>query len=226
MNDYEVLYDADKVCEAYNLSVKNFLREEIFDLLKSENDIEVQIGLINLQEIKSEKEAEFLLTFLTNNPGPVRELCSEKIKEFFLKAETKQYFAEDTSDILIKGLCDVIPAVAGNIAKIIHILPNKNNTFDKLVSCAFEKVNGFKAETDPHEKNRLKFALYRILEALFYFSDIVSDDFKRLLEICADDENYTIREKTAKIISRYPQFIELNKKLSKDDCFYVRKILV
>ena len=226
MNVADFLYNPDKVNKAYDFAVKDFSRDEIFNLLKSGDDIKIQIGLINLEEIQSTEEAEFLLTFLTNNPGPVREICSEKVKEFFCNEQTRKYFSTKTCDILIKGLCDVIPAVAGNTAKILFLVPESQKTFDKLISSAFEKIERFEKETDLHEKNRLKFALYRILEALYYFDGDVSDDFKRLLEICSDDPNYTIREKIAKTVTKRPEFEELKNKLSQDECFYVHKFFV
>ena len=55
--------------------------EQIMEVLQGDDDIEKQLRLIELQEIKSQEEAEILVFNLTQHSGPVRETAAYKISE-------------------------------------------------------------------------------------------------------------------------------------------------
>ena len=69
------------VIYAYNLTLKDYTKDEIIDIL-SKNELEIKpVAIINLKSIDNEFEAKLLLNHLTGIDGRIREAVSFVLSE-------------------------------------------------------------------------------------------------------------------------------------------------
>ena len=123
--EYFVLYTPNEMNLAYDLFDDEFSKEQILNVLQSDDDIKKQVCLIKLQDISSKEDAKTLVSVLTGQSGPVREICSAKINDFLKNEEMREFFAgEEIREILMNGLNDIIPTVARNILEVIKFVPD------------------------------------------------------------------------------------------------------
>ena len=224
--EYFVLYTPDDMNRAYELFEKDFTHDEIFDVLKGSDDIKKQVCLLNLDTINSKEDAKILVSVLTGQHGPVREICSAKINEFVKNPQLRQYFDDkQISETVLDALNDIIPTVARNISEVINIFPQNNYLKNKLCeriitveNCPYEEMPSGK-----HEISRTNFKLYWYLEALFYLvnEDDNSEILREIIEKSYKHEDYTIREKVATLLSELKGFDEFKEVLLKDENPYV-----
>ena len=228
--EYFVLYTPDDMNRAYELFAEKFSHEEIFDVLKDSDDIKKQVCLLNLDKINSAEEAKILVSVLTGQHGPVREICSAKINEFLKNSEFIKFFDdEQISKTILDALNDIIPTVARNISEVINLFPQKEYLKEKLyerisevANCPFDEMPSGK-----HEISRTNFKLYWYLDALYYLTN-EDDNSEILCEIIKksyNHEDYTIREKVAALLSKLNGFDEFKKVLLKDENPYVARNL-
>lgn len=224
--EYFVLYTPDDMNRAYELFEEDFTHEEILDVLKGSDDIKKQVCLLNLDRINSTGEAKILVSVLTGQHGPVREICSSKINEFVKNPQLRQYFDdEQISKTILDALNDIIPTVARNISEVINLFPQneylKNKLSERITevqNCPYEEMPSGK-----HEISRTNFKLYWYLDALYYL--INEDDnleiLREIIEKSYKHEDYTIREKVAALLSKLKGFAEFKEVLLKDENPYV-----
>lgn len=224
--EYFVLYTPHEMNKAYDLMENNFSTEEILEFLKGDDDILKQVALIQLKEISSHEQAESLVSVLTGQHGPVREICSAKISEFLGKEELRQYFSgEYIRKILLDALNDIIPTVARNIIKNIKYVPSCELLCEELMDRIIDlkDYNEDTAALSNHEIIKKTFKLYWYLEALTEFVDTICDNqkFTNIIQSSYNHDDYTIREKTSKILSKTDGFDEYKKFLKEDTNPYV-----
>ena len=206
---------------------KELSHEQIIEVLKGDDDIEKQLRLIELKEIKSQEEANILVFNLTQHSGPVRETAAYKISELIIADEFCKYFqTEKIMDTFVKAITDINPSVSRSAVEIIRYVENSEYIFKKII----EEIDITLSELDIETKNRSyvqnkkNFNLYWNLEALINIADKISPN-QRLLEILkitASSNDYTIREKTAKAASIF-SLTEILDILKDDTNIYVRK---
>ena len=228
--EYFVLYTPEDMNKAYELFSKEFSRAEIFDVLKSSDDIKKQVCLLKLDDLTSTEEAEILVSVLTGQHGPVREICSAKINEFVKNEEYRNFFDnERLSGIILDALNDIIPTVARNISEVINLFPQKDYLRKRLMDRILE-VENCPLEEMPsgnHEITRTNFKLYWYLDALAFMVD-ENDNSETLSEIIRNSythEDYTIREKVANILSKLKGFQQYKDSLKNDENPYVSRNL-
>lgn len=218
--------------EAMNLTAKTHEYQELLALLDSDKIVEKQIAALELNEIKSKTDAKILVSNLTGQDGKVREAVAFKVNELAQKPEYIEFFLEnDIFEILLDGVMDI----NGNVCRLIVSSEFfKNKLFcdfmcKKLPERIMKIINDIK-ELDLCAKqyvvSKRNFQLYWSLEALFNIINFIDfDKIKDILEFCADFYDYTIREKTAKIINKLDikQSKAMKNKLMNDNNYYVRR---
>lgn len=228
--EYFVLYTPDEMNKAYSLMEKDFSREEIFDALSGDDDIKKQLALIKLDGIKSSDEAMKLSSVLTGQHGPVREICSAKINEFIRNKDCREYFVGDEiKEIFLNALNDIIPTVARNILEVIKFLPGVEKVQTALLDRILELDNYVEDEQllSNHEIIKKTFKLYWYLETLAEFAKDLeqNEKFSQIIDKNYCHEDYTIREKISKILSKVNGFEQYKQMLTNDTNPYVSTIL-
>ena len=232
------------VIYAYNLTLKDYTKDEIIDIL-SKNELEIKpVAIINLKSIDNEFEAKLLLNHLTGIDGRIREAVSFVLSELSEKNNefVKFYLDENSKEILLKSITDINPNVVRNIISFIkrsEIL--KKELKNKIISKTIEVLNslnqyikeGFPFSENAekslknHAKNKLTFNLYWLLEVI---SILDVDNIEELDDILTKTSvflDYTIREKTAQILSKMKNPpLELLRKLKNDENMYVKNQLL
>ncbi|GBF23217.1 hypothetical protein tpqmel_0621 [Candidatus Gastranaerophilus sp. (ex Termes propinquus)] len=215
---------------AFEYIGKNFSADCIFSILKNDNELLKPIAVLALEELNSEDEGRLLLSHLTGVNGKIREVVSLKITELYPKTP---HFLNATK-LYVDALCDVNPNVCRNIIDILV-----QNNPPKVLEPLTERIEQILDEIDSivvkfrrnkeksHALNVKIFNLYWCLEGLFYALEGSNERIERILARCSDMYDYTIREKTAKILSKIKPAPEyLLEKLKNDDNFYVKLQLV
>ena len=216
--------------KAYNLMEKDYTNFEIFTVLSGDDDIEKQVCLIKLEKLSSQEDANKLISVLTGQHGPVREICSAKINQFLKNNEYQDYFkGENIREICLNALNDIIPTVARNILEVISLLPEKKIVSDSLLNRIL-KLREYKDDEEllsNHEIVKKTFKLYWYLEALYEFSDIIQENEKinDVIKFVYNHDDYTIREKVAKLLSKMIGFEEYKEILKNDENPYVFSFL-
>lgn len=213
------------------------LRGKYNDLiaLLGSNDIKKKhFAVLELEEIKSRNDAKILVSNLINQDGKIREVVAFKINEFCQNPQYIEYFIdEDIFSTILQGIMDI----NGNICRYIVTCGLFNNKDFQAYLCSklpesIIKILEVIQKLDKNEKqykiSKRNFQLYWCLEALSNIIDVISfDAIKQILFETGEFEDYTIREKTAKILSKInnPEIENLKNKLKNDENYYVRRFL-
>jgi len=221
--------DIELTKKAYSYSQKEYSHNEIMKIISSDEEIEKQICIINLNFLASQEEADALVFNLTNHPTPVRELTSFKILELLNKGEFREYFqSESTLNIFLDGIIDINPSVSRNMVEILKFVENKKYCLSSLKPRIKNLIEEIKEvpKNKSYLANKKTFSLYWYLEAVYVLLEEqnLDDDYIEILNICSQSGEYTIREKCAKIVSKFKNRSELKdilNRLQNDENFYV-----
>lgn len=233
-NSYYATLD-ENFNQASKLFEKDLTHCEIINLLETGNIAQKQIAALRINHINSNEEAYTLARNLVGQDGKIREAVALKILEFFENNNYINYFCNNNIyDILLDAIIDVNSNVCRNIISAINILKT-NTTFTKyfcpklitLTQNLTEKVKEFDFQDGKYKVNKEVFKLYWCLETIYELSDFINiDNLKNILKQTQIIDEYTIREKTAKILSKGFQDFELNQirnNLKSDKNYYVRR---
>lgn len=226
--DYNLESNFEK---AINMFASEYSYDDLISLLKQNEILEKQFAILNLEEIKSIKDAKLLCSNLVGQDGKIREATAFKLSEFFDNKKFSTYFElEDNYKIMIKGLTDI----NGNVCRsILEIQSDEFNKFlaknlpEKTIQI-LKEIELLTEEDKQYVISKRNFQLYWALEGIFKVSNLISfDEIKDILTKTSSFDDYTIREKSAKILSRYntKDAQELKSKLSKDENCYVSRHL-
>ena len=225
--------------EALNLIDKELSHSELIKMLYDGNIPQKQLAALRLEALNSKEDAEILLNNLVGQDGKIREAVSLKIKELAGNTEYKQYFYMLDIEVLAKYFIAAIIDINGNICRnILDTLVNfkDNKTFTdkfciKLTNLIFEltdKIKDFDFKDGKYKVNKEVFKLYWCLEAVYIcFSDIPITYIKKIIKITKNIDEYTIREKVAKILTNKfddAELISAREELKNDENYYVRRI--
>lgn len=221
--------------EALNLMETTFSHQELIELLNSGNIPQKQIAALKLETITSEEEAQILINNLTGQDGKIREAVSLKINEFMNTSNLLHFFKNTKSyDVFLEAIIDI----NGNICRnIISGISNLKTYPDfclyfcpKLVNKTIALLNiikDFDFQEGKYKVNKEVFKLYWCLETIYNFYDQINmSDLKTILLIAKNINEYTIREKAAKILSigfEDPELKLASEELKKDKNYYVRR---
>lgn len=230
---YETLDENFKA--ALELVEKDFSRQELVHLLNNGNIVEKQLAALRIDSVSSEAEANVLIKNLTGQDGKIREAVSMKINEFMSNPDLLKFFENTQSyDVFLDAIIDINANICRNIISAISNLKS-NPVFcsyftkkltDKTLSL-LNTIKDFDFQDGKYKVNKEVFKLYWCLETIYEFSD--SMDFEKLKEIISASKNideYTIREKAAKILTKNFDDEELENirtELKNDKNYYVRR---
>lgn len=221
--------------QAYKLITSQQSHEELIEMLKNGNIVQKQLAALKIETIRDEYEAQILIENLTGQDGKVREAVSSKIDEFMRDEKCSEFFnPKDNYEIFLDAIIDINGNICRNIISAISTL-NKDDEFCKrfcpeLLYRTLELariVEKFDLQEGKYKVNKQIFKLYWYLETIYIFAHQV--DFEKLCEILSITaliNEYTIREKTAKILTqdfRNSKLDNLRKILKNDTNYYVRR---
>ncbi len=221
--------------EALNLFEQKITQTELLALLENGNIVQKQISALKLTKIQNTAEAKILADNLVGQDGKIREAVSLKVNEMINNPEFSRYFHDKLIyDIFLKAIIDVNPNVCRNILSAISIMKNSSefcNYFtEKLIDLTqtlIEKVKEFDFQDGKYKVNKEVFKLYWCLETIYEFTDCINiETLKNIIRQTKDINEYTIREKTAKILSKNFDDVELSQirqALKNDKNYYVRR---
>lgn len=226
----------------FTLVEKDYNTDEIFDILsKSEiDDFEKIFAIINInpKEKLSKNDFKIFINHLTNQPTPIREITALKLEE--AAKFNKENFLDDFSiSKILDGIIDINPNISRAVCNIISINPHLKLVLEDKIIVKIEnliaEIKKYEEEnkdffdshirnTKNHAKNKKLFALYWLLEALsICISEKNREKILKIITYTINFKDYTIREKTAKILhSIQNPPIDLVNKIKEDVNFYVK----
>jgi len=210
-------------------NVNNLSNEDLFNLI---------FNIIDINGFSSTKEADGFINLLTNHPTPVREAVAYKLEEVI--SANFQYFSNELfKEKFVSAIADINP----NISRIMcDIILNNSDISGMVIADIIQKINSIIAEIKVYEvktsdffqnkvknkknhaKNKLLFSLYWYMEALSGCNIVKHrDEILKILNYTITFCDYTIREKTAKLLTKIdnPPF-EILQKAKSDENFYVK----
>lgn len=220
---------------ALELYQKKLTHDEIIQMLNEGNILQKQIAAIKLKDITCEEDADALMKNLTGQDGKVRETVAFRLNEFLQKQELHKFFLKSPNyNVFLDAIIDVNGNICRNTISAIsnlkiypnfcdYFCPALVNLTNKLISI----VEKFDFQDGKYKVNKEVFKLYWCLETLFIFTNCINFDIlKEILQKTKDIQEYTIREKTAKILSNTLCDNDLSlikNKLKNDTNYYVRR---
>lgn len=208
--------------------------QELINLLHSNDIKQKHFAALELEELFSKDEAKFLVSNLVGQDGKIREAVAFKISEFINKPQYSDFFNDNTIfETLLEGIMDI----NGNVCRYICEYCTEHNEF-RLYLCEnlSERITKILAKIEKLEKNekqyvlsKRNFQLYWCLEALYNIIDgIEFEKIKDSLLKTGEFQDYTIREKTTKILTKLDnnELSDLKEKLKNDSNYYVRRLLM
>lgn len=230
---YETLDENFK--KAVELVEKDLSHGELISMLKNGNIAEKQIAALRLDTVNSEKEAEVLINNLTGQDGKIREAVSMRVNDFMSNPSLLPFFENTKSyDIFLDAIIDINANICRNIISAVSHLKN-NREFStyfthKLTAKTFallDVIKDFDFQEGKYKVNKEVFKLYWCLETLYVFAETVDfSELKRILLTAKDINEYTIREKIAKILTKNfsdPDLEKARRELQHDPNYYVRR---
>lgn len=225
--------------ENFNNAISLFEREisqdELLKMLEDGNIVQKQISALKLSEINSVKEAQILTKNLVGQDGKIREAVSLKINELIQNPQFASYFHNKTIyDTFLEAVIDVNSNVCRNILSAISIFKTNSEfcsyftqNLITLTNKLADKVSKFNFQDGKYKVNKEVFKLYWCLEAIFEFADFIKIEIlKEIIKKTKDIDEYTIREKTAKILTKNfdDEYLKSVKSdLKNDKNYYVRR---
>lgn len=228
---------------ALEIIQKPYEKDEILSLLENGDEFEKPVAIMALENLCNKNEADLLINNLTGCDGRIREASALKISEFLKNSEIAPYFFDERSlETILNGIMDINPNVGrALIDGIKECQPLQKLILPKLIDRILNIIEKLKALSDTpyadnklkntknHAKNKIVFNLYWALEALYYtdFNNFTQEKLLDILNFTSGYIDYTIREKTAKILSKMnEQPSDLLQKLKNDKNFYVKNQLL
>ncbi len=224
--------------EALNLIEKPLSHCELIELLKNGNIPQKQLAALRIEKLESEYDAEILVNNLVGQDGKIREAVSLKIKELACDENYIDFFKslniDNLSRIFLLAITDINGNICRNIIDVLSALKSwdvfVNSFTDKLSALIFElidKIKDFDFQDGKYKVNKEVFKLYWCLEALnVYYNRIPVDILRKIILYTKNIDEYTIREKTAKILSNDVKdeiLINARNELKNDKNYYVRR---
>lgn len=230
---YETLDENFK--QALNLCENNYSHSELLEFLQSGNIVQKQLSALKLETINSQNEAQILVSNLVGQDGKIREAVSLRLNEFMSNPKTLVYFeTPENYQIFLAAIIDINGNICRNvIGAIFHLKNNANfcNQFCQELVILTKDLLG-KIEKDDffegkYKVNKEVFKLYWCLETIYVFWDKIKfEDLKEIILRTKDIQEYTIREKAAKILTRSfsdPELLKAKEALKNDSNYYVRR---
>lgn len=217
---------------ALNIYENSHSHEYLIELLQNGSVAEKQAATIKLDSIINQNEAEIFISNLTGCDGKIREAVSFRLKEFL--PQNPEFYTHFT-DKFLDAIIDINGNICRNIIEALQPLKNSNEFLTEFCPKLIKKtaeiippIKAFDIQEGKYKINKEVFKLYWYLETISEFADFIPEEelYKILLETKAIND-YTIREKTAKILSKKQNsaiFAKIKSELKQDPNYYVRRI--
>ncbi len=222
----------NKAIELYENSIPH---EELISLLENGNIVQKQIATLKLDTINSEQDTRILISNLVGQDGKIREAVSFKLQEFMQNQSVHKFFLQKSyADIFLEAIIDINGNICRNtISAICNLRPYPEFTdyfCQKLTTQTLHlisKVEQFDFQDGKYKVNKEVFKLYWCLETISRFTNYINPDIlKEILKQTKNIGEYTIREKTAKILSKIvcdSELAQIKQELKQDKNYYVRR---
>ena len=222
---------------ALNLMENDLTHTQLIELLKNGNIPEKQGAVLRLESINSFEETDLLFQNLTGQDGKIREAVSNKLKELLLTSNLATFIDFNPTGFaktMLLGLVDINGNVCRNILDCLETLIKHETFMDafcEILTLEIRYLLELVEETDfqdgKYKVNKQVFKLYWCLEALdTVFEKVNFEDIKNILHRASVIQDYTIREKVAKILAKSDHVNELGQiidRLKTDKNYYVRR---
>ena len=221
--------------QALDLYETNHTHSELLEFLKNGNIVQKQIAALKLETINSKEDAQILVSNLVGQDGKIREAVSLRLNEFMSNPEILPFFeTSENYKIFLDAIIDINANICRNVICAISHL-KKNGEFCtlfcselvKLTNSLLDKIEKFDFQDGKYKVNKEVFKLYWCLETIFEFWDKLNfADLKQIILRSKDIQEYTIREKAAKILTHNFDDTDLQKtkeELKNDKNYYVRR---
>ena len=217
---------------ALNIYENDYSHEDLIHFLKNGTDVEKQAAALKIEKINTQEEADIFISNLTGCDGKIREAISFRLKEFI--CEHPEFYI-NYSDKFIDAIVDINGNICRNTIYALQYLKEYSNFChafcaklkDKTIPIA-KSVEKFDIQEGKYKINKEVFKLYWYLETVCEYSEFfTTEDIREIITAAKDISEYTIREKTAKILSKIDRDEELNKiieKFKNDSNYYVRRV--
>lgn len=221
---------------ALELSNKNNSYETIIEQLKSNKIVEKQIAVLQLDELRSKNDAKILVSNLINQDGKIREVVAFKLNELSKNPDYFDFFCfDELYPTYLKGITDINGNICRQIVEFTNTLSKHNKFREYMCKNLPEQINTIWEEIEKldlcamqYVVSKRNFQLYWSLEALYnYATKIDANILNPILLKTGEFYDYTIREKTAKIVAKLDnsELNNLKEKLKNDENYYVRRYL-
>ena len=226
-NNTNLLYAAE-------LIEKNLNQDDIINMLNCGSDTEKQVAALKLEKIRNENDALSLVNNLVGQDGKIREIVSLKINEFIQDKKFCEFFMQkEIYNKFLQAITDINPHVCRNIISIINIEDTGFTEYfiPKLLKITQELINivkKFDFQDGKYKINKEVFKLYWCLEAIYELAGKIDHKgIKDILMQTKDINEYTLREKTAKILTKMDfeddEINNIRTSLKQDKNYYVRR---
>jgi hypothetical protein len=221
---------------AYDLCMTNLKHDDMVNYLKSGNVYQKQFAALNFDKVKDKTDADALMSNLTGCDGKIREAVAYKIKHILINSENdiRELFAEGYGEKFADASIDINANICRLVIDSAAMLKDYSEFSliytKKLCSYAVEAIKElqtFEFRDKKYVINKQLFKLYWCLEALSYFYDFADSsliDF--IVTNSYNNAEYTIREKTARLILASGQFENIKTMLQNDENYYVRAVFL
>lgn len=226
----------EKYKQDFNSALKIYSNPQehdyLINLLKNGSVAEKQAAAISLETINNKEEAEILMSNLTNCDGKIREAVSFRLREF---VPQNPEFYTTFAPIFLDAIIDINGNICRNTIEAIKALKFSSEFIFEFCNRLVHKtlaiippIKAFDIQEGKYKINKEVFKLYWYLETISEFSEFINpENLFEILSKTKDIGDYTIREKTAKILSKLKnnnKFDSLRQELKQDPNYYVRRV--
>ncbi len=223
--------DLTQVMEIYG---GKYSHEELISMLKTGNIAQKQAAALQLDKIESIEDAQVLVSNLVGQDGKIREAVSFKLKEL-LPQHIEHFCSHKIYDVLLKAIIDINGNVCRNVICALEVFKQKPDFVQyfcpKLTEMTLELAQiKYQESSGKYEANKDLFKLYWCLEVVYaLFESTPSEVIKEILTKTKEINEYTIREKTAKILTKTDdrdEWLQYKQGLGNDPNYYVRRFSI
>ena len=230
MNDTEE--NISNFDECFKFFERDLSHKELYTGLRDGNIAQKQLSCVRLSDCNNNEQAEILMDNLTGIDGKVRESVSFKLKTF-IAIRPELFCRKDFYEIFLDAIIDINGNICRNIICALEPLTSDSTFCEYFIENVIQRalavtstIENFEYKDRKYVTNKEVFKLYWYLETLGIFSEIPAEELFPLLERTAKIEEYTIREKTARLLSKLPpEMAEKLDGLNFDNNFYVNLAL-
>lgn len=230
MNDTEE--NISNFDECFKFFERDLSHKELYTGLRDGNIAQKQLSCVRIESCGNAEQAEILMNNLTGIDGKVRETVSFKLKTF-VAARPELFLRQDFYDIFLDAIIDINGNICRNVISALEALTTERDFCEYFIKNIITRalavtgtIENFEYKDRKYVTNKEVFKLYWYLETLGIFSEIPAEELFPLLERTSKIEEYTIREKTARLLSKLPpEMAEKLDGLNFDNNFYVNLAL-